>query len=347
MEVNDYVLKNKDKSFKELKFNEVDALIFAMISYVDFTGYVKEKITMYDAYKLMEEKLKIKEKDRIMRRNRELFAKIATTPRYKDIYLENYKRVTNKTTQFGAITIRIPHLLTYISFEGTENDLAGWEEDCRLSYEYPINAHKLATDYINGNVKFTDILVYIGGHSKGGNLAVAALMNANFKARIRCKRAFNFDGPGFLQEQVNSKEYQRVVKKIRNYYPEESTIGMLLNHEGEEVIFKSKGYGINQHASHNWRVYNNKFVRGRLSKYSKEIHNRTIKITEDFTLSERKKAVNYLFSLLYNSGYTKRSDVNLFNISGLRKLVKETKHLDNDQKKLLTTYLKTLIINKK
>ena len=56
MDVIDYLNKYHDKSFKEMSFNEVDALIMAMISYVDFNELKvdKKKIKGVDLLKYLD-----------------------------------------------------------------------------------------------------------------------------------------------------------------------------------------------------------------------------------------------------------------------------------------------------
>ncbi len=40
MNIIDYIKKNKDKTFKEYPFNEIDNLIFSLLTYIDFTKIV-------------------------------------------------------------------------------------------------------------------------------------------------------------------------------------------------------------------------------------------------------------------------------------------------------------------
>ena len=38
-----YVQENKNKSFKEYPFNEIDAAIYTTLSYIDFSGLIDKK----------------------------------------------------------------------------------------------------------------------------------------------------------------------------------------------------------------------------------------------------------------------------------------------------------------
>ena len=50
MNIIDYIKKNKDKTFQELPFNEIDNLIYALLPYIDFTNIVpafkSKKVTL-------------------------------------------------------------------------------------------------------------------------------------------------------------------------------------------------------------------------------------------------------------------------------------------------------------
>ena len=41
-----YIEINKSKNWQEFPFNEIDALIFSLLSYIDFTNIVKKPITI-------------------------------------------------------------------------------------------------------------------------------------------------------------------------------------------------------------------------------------------------------------------------------------------------------------
>lgn len=340
MNIFDYIKKNKDKSFKELPFNECDALIFSLISYVEFK---EDNLNIKDASK----KIKNVIKARFDKENIELVKILSDTIRYQDLTISNTKRKITKTTQFGATTIRIPHILTFISFEGTGDLLVGWEEDMRLSYEYPIEAQKLASEYINNALKLSDLKVYIGGHSKGGNLAMAAYLNASLRVRLRIKEVYNFDGPGFLPRVIDSKKYQKLSKKIISYFPEESLVGMCLENKCPQKIVKSHKHKVDQHDAYNWYIDNNKFVLTKLSDYSKMMHKKTINIINTYTPEQLKLFTETFFNLLYNSGYTKKSELRKIDLNKFRSIIKGATNLTEEERKIIFDLFKALIIKEK
>ena len=347
MRIFDYVKRTK-KSFKELKFNELDALVFANLAYINYGNILKrKKMTLQNAYQRIDHNNSVFAIDRFNYQNVLLLKALSESPRFKDIILEHYERKNTSNCQFAALTIKVPHYLTYIAFEGTEDLLEGWEEDCRFSYEFPTESQKMAYKYLKKHIHFKHFNIYVGGHSKGGNLAISAIMPSNLLMRYKVKTIFNFDGPGFLEEVVESREYQRIKNKIISYYPEESIVGMLLENPSRNYIVKSSYKKVEQHNCYSWRIKDYKFERGTLSNYSKKMHNRVTKICQRYTKDERRLFVTTLFNLLEDSGYEKKSEFDHINIPKLINIVKNLSNLKKEEKTILIDMFKLLLIEEK
>ena len=180
-----------DYGFKEFPFNDVDALIFSLISYVNLP--IKNGITIKEARNLIYRKFNLKKKDTFIDKTKMLFDLLGTKDRYKDLVLEDYTKINTKDEQFGAITIRLDKHTIFISFEGTEDNLVGWEEDFKMCYLYPVLAQESAMKYLKKHATLNNFNIYIGGHSKGGNLSMAAGLSANFLTRFKIKKIYNCD----------------------------------------------------------------------------------------------------------------------------------------------------------
>jgi hypothetical protein len=253
----------------------------------------------------------------------------------------------SNTCQFGAVTFKVPHEFKFIAFAGTGDELVGWREDFKLSYLYPVEAQILAKEYLNKNVKLNDLLIYTGGHSKGGNLAVSALMEANMFTRHRVKYAFNFDGPGFLDEEITSKKYKKINKKIRTYNPIESVVGVLLEMDSFKKTISSKNHGVNQHDAYFWEINDNKFKEGKLTKFALDIHKKSIDITKKYSKEQLELFVNTVFNLLDKSGYTLKSELDKVDIKKLIKATHELNHLDKEKKEIIIAILKLIVFGVK
>ena len=163
-----YLEKNQ-KSFTEEAFNIVDSLILAYLSYLHFPN---TKTKLKDLSVLKSAKTK---------KNKEFIKRVIASNRYKDVELCFYVEDTNDLIekQFSAVTFLLPDNTMYISFRGTDSTLTGWKEDFNMSFMLPVPAQKEALNYVEKITKLIPRKFYIGGHSKGGNLAVYAGCNLN------------------------------------------------------------------------------------------------------------------------------------------------------------------------
>lgn len=338
-----YININGEKTYKELPFNEIDALIYSILPYLDFEGLITHPTPINKVIFLLEEKFALKTKDKFTIQNRKLFEYMAKSKRYGNNFIVDYQKVINSSTQFGAIAIEVPHEFKYIAFEGTNDLLIGWEENFHISYEYPISSGKHAINFLKKNIKFHDILVYVGGHSKGGYLATTASINQKFLPRLKIKYIFNFDGPGFLKETINSKAYQKSQKKLRTYYPEESFVGMILYTKGKKKVIKSSKSKIKSHNPHTWEIANNSFIPRDLSSYSKGIHHKINRIIDEYSKEQRSKFTDSFFNLLKTSGYTYRTELSKLSINHLKNIIIKSISLNNEDKKIIFNILKTFL----
>ena len=69
------------------------------------------------------------------------------------------------------MTIGLDDGTTYISFRGTDDTIVGWKEDFNLSNGV-VPSHRKALEYLETHGTYIQSMLRIGGHSKGGNLAI-------------------------------------------------------------------------------------------------------------------------------------------------------------------------------
>lgn len=342
----EYIKKMDNVTYDDKKFNEIDALLYTILTYIDFRGITNKPITIKDAVLSLDEKISLNNKDKFHKQNKDVLIAMSKSKRYENNLLYNYEKIITKDSQFGALTIIVPKHFKYIAFEGTEDDLIGWEENFKMSYLYPIEAQKNATKYLKKAIKLKDIVVYVGGHSKGGNLAVSAAMEQKFLKRLAIVNVFNFDGPGFLPQIVNSSKYKKNITKLRSYYPEEAMVGMIMETSGKKIIIKSTNHLQYQHDPHSWIIDNDKFLEGNLSNISKGFHQKIKALIEKFDSQEREKFVNVFFNLLYKAGFTLKSELDKPNFSRFINTIKEAKNLSKEEKQLLIDVFKVIIQTK-
>lgn len=124
------------------------------------------------------------------------------------IALEYINKIEPETEkQFSAITVILPDNTIYVSYRGTDNTLIGWKEDFNMSFKSHIASQISAKEYLeNIAKKYPNKKIRIGGHSKGGNLAVYASIFADSEVKKRIINVYNNDGPGFNEDIINTEE---------------------------------------------------------------------------------------------------------------------------------------------
>ena len=100
----------------------------------------------------------------------------------------------------------------------------------------------LIIKYLNKVMLQTNKVVYVGGHSKGGNQAVYSSIHTNIINTLRIKKIFTHDGPGFPIKIFNSNRYKIIKNKISKTVPSTSIVGMLLYSREEYKIALEKFY---------------------------------------------------------------------------------------------------------
>ncbi len=313
----DYIRYYGDKTFEEVAFNDVDSLIFSELSYVELDDFLKKEvmpISIQNLGKMYFSKVKaedMKGRIRLYRETYELFLELKDTKRYKDIMITNYQNVVDHEKQFGAITFRYLKKWVYIAFEGTDSSIIGWKEDFTMSHTFPVPSQKLAVRYLEEEVRFLDKMVYVGGHSKGGNLALVSSMYASSFVRHRLKKIYNFDGPGLREKEYHSVHYNKIKDKLKMYVPSESVVGMILCHDLHYEVVKSSTKGIWQHDGFSWECFGSIFIPDDLSKKSMTFSKAMKEFLADIPDKEREEFVEAIFAVLAKSGITSTENITL------------------------------------
>jgi hypothetical protein len=118
-----------------------------------------------------------------------------------------------------------------------------------------VPAQVSAADYLGKVAQLWRGPIILTGHSKGGNLAVYAAMNAEDKVKDRIEHIYSLDGPGFPEAVVRSFEYASVHERITKIVPDSSVVGMVLE-TASCSISRSRGrcMAANSPRSRMWRT---------------------------------------------------------------------------------------------
>ncbi len=354
MTIKQYIEKKGDFTFDELPFNEVDGLILSLLSYIDFNGIVSEddrhKIPLYEVCALFFQKYSPKEikkfVPKFLRKLVFTFQAMADTVRYRNILFYNYIKKVEKDTQFGAVCMLLSDGTLFVSFEGTDDSISGWKEDFQMAYQFPVLAQKRAGEYLKKCVSLFGPMVRVGGHSKGGNLAMASYLLSDFVTRSKILCIYNNDGPGFRRKEYCSKRYQKMIKKLHMIVPEESLAGMCLRHPTNYKVIKSSFKGFFQHDGNSWLVDDVSFQRGVLSSRSKRIEKRVFQWICSYDDDSREKIVTSLFSILERAKVQGLSELRITKINKIIALIKENQNMDKETRRFLLKAFKKLLLQK-
>ncbi len=324
----DYIEWRGDISFDKSPLNNVDLCVFTqMMMNLDF---LNEEMTIEEANHKYheigkEEKIGLIISDDCIK----LFDLASASIRFKDIkIIRYYNNVLEKESvddtktqlQFGAITFKLPIKKPYyvIMFKGTDDTIAGWAENLHYLRTGHIPADDLAISYVNEHIKTHKGKFSICGHSKGGHLAINTPLYISKEAYRALDIAVSFDGYG-----VEKLENKRRFKKVINYIPEDSFIGLLFNHYEKQIVMKSSSKGFYEHDAFSWEIKGCNFVCGVLSDNAKIIDNSTKQITSAMTDFEKEMFGKVFENMMLNSG--------IHNLLELKQ--------DEKKKKLLSYYL--------
>lgn len=259
----DYIKWRGDLSFNQSEFNEIDNLILARFSYFCLDGAIKEneKITIKQAYENTE-KIGIPEQKILQIEDKDLFPAMAKSKRFGKLYIIEYVNNVDEDEekQFSAVTILLPDNTMYVAYRGTDNTLVGWKEDFNMCFSSNVPSQLAATQYLEKVSKLNKRKIRVGGHSKGGNLAIYAAVFANDSVKNRIINVYNNDGPGMSSDIIEKQEYKDMVNKIYTYVPQSSIIGRLLYHEEKYKVIESTQTGIMQHDLYSWQLEGKKFT---------------------------------------------------------------------------------------
>lgn len=228
--INDYLLWRGDIPISsKLKFNEIDSAILARFSYLIFFKIDMNEIETIES---ISEKMSNFDNDEFMYNgDKELITYLGKSERFKNMKVTDYVRNNDKETekQFGAITVHISEEEMYISYIGTDSTIFGWKEDFNMGFMENVPcqiagkqyAEKIAEKYPNKKIR-------IGGHSKGGNVAIYSAISISKDIQNRIIKIYNYDGPGFNKNIIEKYGDEEIISRIETYIPQDSVIRKII-----------------------------------------------------------------------------------------------------------------------
>ena len=336
----------RDIPLQTIEFNEVDNLILSCVSYFPFDSIVAvSPVTLKQAnnqFKVMKNSINI---NMLRKEDMNFFPKIANSKRFGEIKLANYINKVNtiQEKQFSAVTCILPDDTIYISFRGTDNTIIGWKESLNMSFRECIASQIESKKYLEDIAEKYPQKIRLGGHSKGGNLAVYASVFCKEEIKDRIIAVYNNDGPGFHESIVNSPEYEKMLPRIYTFIPQTSIVGRLLEHKERCKFIKSNQTGILQHDLYSWQVLGDKFVEVENTNASKYIDKTITDWLKEINNEQRKTFINILFDILNTTHAKTLTDLNNNKIEKSIAILKAYNEMNEESKNMMSKTLNSLL----
>ena len=296
----DYLAWRGDIALAYSPFNDLDSLVLASLSYLN---YPQEPTLIRDLG------VHVPAVDQLqfafVHECRALLSAAAMTERFAGVRMHHPVAVTDqdRDMQFAAVTFDLPDGTHYIAFRGTDSTIVGWREDFNMAFESPVPAQSAAVKYLNEAAALTDGPLILGGHSKGGNLAVYAAAHADPMLQSRIRSIYSFDGPGLDDATMASAGYAAIARRIRSFVPQQSIVGLLLTYHPDYTVVKSDGLGLLQHDSFTWQVLGTDFIAVTELDVGSQLVDHTVhEWLSKVSPEKRKVFINTIFDILEATG---------------------------------------------
>lgn len=346
----EYIKKYGEYTFAEKPLNDVDSLALCQLSYLKFDGMVPG-LTENKGSTLLRRLPEHKSfqalfaDERYEEQNRALFDAMLHSKRFRDLRINNYINIleTEWETQFSAVTFMPAGERVYVAFRGTDESIVGWKEDFNMAFQTPIPGQAYAVKYLNLVSEKIPGGFYVGGHSKGGNLAVYAAMHAKKEIRDRIRKVYSMDGPGFRKEVLVNAYVEDLEDRIVKILPESSVIGMLFETTPHYKVVASKTIGILQHDPYTWVIQDDDFFYVEdVNESHKFADHAFTEWVESLRPEERKLFVDTLYQVVSASEAENLIDLSADWKRSFNGMVSAIKELDEETKKMLKTVTKEL-----
>lgn len=348
----DYV-RNELRTFDVAPFNDVDSLVLSQFAYLDLSDQVGDPFEDLPAVRLKD----LYRAEHFSHYfagtfspelNLRLLEAMSASPRFREVEVNFHisELDAEAQMQFSATTFILNEDDSYVAFRGTDGTIIGWKEDFNMAFAYPLPSQEAALLYLNAVSGFLpgNSNLFVGGHSKGGNLAAYAAMNTECNTRDRITYIYNHDGPGFSEEVIHGEEYLRIADRIRKTLPASSLIGILLHHHSNYRVVDSNAKGLMQHDPFTWNVEGDDFV------YTEELRGESVHTHRTINLwlsklspEKRRIFVDTLYSVVESTSAKTLFDLTDDWMKGAGMVIAAYKELDPESRRFLQDMFAELV----
>ncbi len=333
------------KTFDEAPLNEVDNVIFSRLAYLNFIGLNGKTFSEAAGIFPRIEKEDINARNRAVAKTVDMLITLGSTERYKNVVIEDFEDIAGGTyeTAFSAVTFKISENIHYIAYRGTDEQILGFYEDAELAYSFPVKAQLAALSYTNRVFDRHEGRFYLGGHSKGGNLAVFSFIFTKYENKERTVLVYNNDGPGFPENLADDLFTPSNCLKILNISPESSIVGRMLATKCDYIIVKSNATGIAQHNVFTWLTNGAEFEKAeKFSPLSEYLEDTFTESLAELPPDVMKKTVKSIYSIAKKSGIETLDDINKAKLLAVLTTILERRKNEDGVSDEVNEILKTL-----
>ena len=305
----DYVKWRGDLSFDISPFNELDNAVFSLFSYIDLKDLQTEinstGISISDVCKhLIGSGYQYGCMSEI---TPDFLNTLISSNRFGNVRIVDYVDLYHeKKYQFSSTGFLYKDNNVYLAFRGTDDSIIAWKEDFMMSFSV-IPAQKFALSFLKKVFSnHPDAKFIVGGHSKGGNLALYSGAMCDKSLQDRIIAIYNNDGPDLCEEVINTDVMKAIEDRIVKIVPDFCIVGMIFNNTKNIKVVKADNPAFLQHDILNWNCIGTNFEYvDDVSKNANRFNSLIDKVLENTDLSKRKEYVNNFFDKIIDSGTTR------------------------------------------
>lgn len=347
--ITSYIEEYRKIGFQQKPFDEVDSLVFSQLSYYnfccgdfaakEFSSTISEVMNK-DYERVCDATTRIKQDDIAF------LNALKIEGRHGSLRISNYvaRLDVEVEKQFSAMTIEVGAGEYYIAFRGTDNNVTGWKEDLAMCYEEFIPAQKDALEYAMQVMDQLEGEFYLGGHSKGGNLAVYTAIHLPYKYRRRLLGIFDHDGPGFVEAVYVGEDYWKIRPLIRKTVPKSSVVGLMWQADDNYKVILSDEKLLAQHDPFTWMVIDGAFAETRevdvFAKYTKVALESWL---DTYSRAERAELVDIVFDTIYGAGINSFADLAEDTLPNVLRLIAEAADITKEDREVVFAAVKQLL----
>ncbi len=296
----------QDVSFSQRPFGEVDSLLLSQLAYLHLESFAG--VHLADLYDMLQGKVEDVAPAHV-EETRALLLALGRSPRLGAVRIEEQRTTFDPATscQYSATLFWLGDAY-YLACRGTDGTLVGWKENLDLMYKEDTAAQEHAVGWLN---QLHSGRLIVGGHSKGGNLALYAAAFCDPEVQSRILAVYDHDGPGFMPSVCSRPGYSAIVRRVHKTVPEMCVFGHILVDEIPYTVIKADGNNIYQHFPFNWQVNpDGTFVLGKgLTVRSQIVREICDAIVPAMTMEERRAFVSTVYESLRSADVQRVGDI--------------------------------------